>query len=256
MYRRHGPIPNSERLLCSLWRCHQNKARPLLRRLIDAGKIHLTPDGHLTNTRVTHELDDRETVSIQRAHAGHMGGVHSGDVRRNSLNENGTAEAIASTDRSREEESREEESREEEKREEEKREEQESFSLRSEAPSDPPAAAPSKPKAKRATRLPADWKPSEADYAAAEAEGFTRQYADRIASNFRDYWLARSGAGAAKLDWPATWRIWVRREAARQPPYHGANHDGPRPQRRSATEGFDALRDAIDRGFDLPPRPV
>lgn len=121
---------------------------------------------------------------------------------------------------------------------------------------DPPAQALSKSKTRRATRLPADWMPSEADYAAAEAEGFTRSQADRIANKFRDYWLARSGAGAAKLDWPATWRNWVRREAERQPPYRVPYHDGPRPQRRSALEGADALRDAIDRGFDLPPRPI
>lgn len=31
--------------------------------------------------------------------------------------------------------------------------------------------------------------------------------------NFRDYWTARAGAGAIKLDWLATWRLWCRRDA-------------------------------------------
>lgn len=30
------------------------------------------------------------------------------------------------------------------------------------------------------------------------------------AENFRDFWVSKSGAGAAKLDWLATWRNWVR----------------------------------------------
>jgi uncharacterized protein YdaU (DUF1376 family) len=109
MYRRKGPIPNSDRLLCALWRCHQNKARPLLQKLIAAGKVHVTPDGHLTNTRVTQEVDARETLSTRRADAGHTGGIRSGHVRRKSLKNNNPDEAK----RSREEKIREEENREE-----------------------------------------------------------------------------------------------------------------------------------------------
>jgi uncharacterized protein YdaU (DUF1376 family) len=109
MYRRKGPIPNSDRLLCALWRCHQNKARPLLQKLISAGKIHITPEGYLTNTRVTQEVDARETLSTRRADAGHTGGIRSGHVRRKALKNNNADEAK----RSREEKIREEENREE-----------------------------------------------------------------------------------------------------------------------------------------------
>jgi uncharacterized protein YdaU (DUF1376 family) len=97
MYRRHGPIPNSDRLLCSLWRCHQNKARPLLQRLIEKGKIFVTEDQRLANTRTIREVDTRETLGRRRAHAGHTGGIRSGDVRRKSLNGHDTHEAIASS---------------------------------------------------------------------------------------------------------------------------------------------------------------
>jgi hypothetical protein len=37
---------------------------------------------------------------------------------------------------------------------------------------------------------------------------------DAEVENFVDYWTARSGSGAVKLDWDATWRTWVRRAHA------------------------------------------
>src|SRR5690349_21029056 len=78
MYRTHGPVPNSLRLLSGLWRCHQNKARKLLADLVAASKVIPTQDGYLTNMRVTQELDTRETILRRRAHAGHTGGTRSG----------------------------------------------------------------------------------------------------------------------------------------------------------------------------------
>lgn len=69
---------------------------------------------------------------------------------------------------------------------------------------------------KRGTRLPADWSPdpSLVDYAV--AQGFTRSQVDRIGLDFRDYWTAKPGQGGIKLDWAATWRMWVRNEAERK----------------------------------------
>lgn len=70
-------------------------------------------------------------------------------------------------------------------------------------------------RAPRGTRLPADWEPSADDLAFAERNGFDRATAIRLAEGFRDYWIGRAGPGGVKLDWPATWRNWVRREAKR-----------------------------------------
>lgn len=103
MYRRRGPIPKSERLLVALWRCHINKARHLLDALIAKGKIQVTTEGDLTNTRVTREVHARETLRTQRAHAAHTGGIRSGEVRRKSKENNTPTELFASTDRSIEE---------------------------------------------------------------------------------------------------------------------------------------------------------
>lgn len=59
------------------------------------------------------------------------------------------------------------------------------------------------------TRLPADWKPSSELIAAARAE---RPDIDlRVeTAKFRDHWHAKAGRDAAKLDWDATYRNWIR----------------------------------------------
>jgi uncharacterized protein YdaU (DUF1376 family) len=97
MYRRHGAIPNSKRLLCVIFRCGHTKATALLKGLIQAGKIVLTDDGMLANHRVSKELADREQVSTKRRAAGHQGGTNSGAARRKSLETNDVGEANAST---------------------------------------------------------------------------------------------------------------------------------------------------------------
>lgn len=71
----------------------------------------------------------------------------------------------------------------------------------------PPPASP------RGSRLPEDWSPSEADSTFAAEQGFGPSAIVRITGKFRDYWIAKAGAGGVKLDWSATWRNWVRREA-------------------------------------------
>jgi hypothetical protein len=67
---------------------------------------------------------------------------------------------------------------------------------------------------RKARRLPPDWQPSPEDAGYADKIGLDPS---RVCENFRDYWHAKSGAGATKLDWSATWRMWCRREAERRP---------------------------------------
>jgi hypothetical protein len=63
----------------------------------------------------------------------------------------------------------------------------------------------------RGTRLPADFTPPQdwLDWASDE-RGWAPDEVQVEAENFRDFWVAKSGSGAAKLDWKATWRNWVR----------------------------------------------
>jgi uncharacterized protein YdaU (DUF1376 family) len=63
IYRRKGPVPNSIRLLCSIWRCHANRARRLLFRLVQSGKIIIDDNEQLTNERALAELKNRATKS-------------------------------------------------------------------------------------------------------------------------------------------------------------------------------------------------
>lgn len=59
-------------------------------------------------------------------------------------------------------------------------------------------------------------------------------------AKFRDYWTAKAGADARKVDWPATWRNWIRN--ARASP--GARA-GPAPKGKRAT-WYEQSGQAID----------
>jgi len=96
MYRRGGEIPNSTKLLQSLFRCHHNKATALLTALVAAGKIVVTEQRTLTNQKVTKVLVNRESVSSSRRVTGGLGGSRSGVARRNPLNGHDPPEPIAS----------------------------------------------------------------------------------------------------------------------------------------------------------------
>lgn len=62
-------------------------------------------------------------------------------------------------------------------------------------------------------RLPEDFKP---DREWSLAQGLPVDVLQRELDQFRDYWTAKSGKDATKLDWQATWRTWVRNTKARQ----------------------------------------
>ncbi|WP_375638468.1 DUF1376 domain-containing protein [Bartonella sp. AA16NXGY] len=62
-------------------------------------------------------------------------------------------------------------------------------------------------------RLPEHW---QADIKAAVSEGLSESQAHWQEKKFRDYWQAKGGKEALKVDWQATWRNWFRREIERQ----------------------------------------
>lgn len=69
----------------------------------------------------------------------------------------------------------------------------------------------------KGSRLRADWHPQAEQVAYAVTQGFDTPQTDRMAEDFRDYWTAQPGQKGVKLDWPATWRRWVRTQAERRP---------------------------------------
>jgi hypothetical protein len=62
---------------------------------------------------------------------------------------------------------------------------------------------------RRATRLPEDWRPSPSLMTWASKE--RPDVCVTVQSDaFRDYWMAKGGKDACKLDWNATFRNWIR----------------------------------------------
>ncbi len=74
-------------------------------------------------------------------------------------------------------------------------------------------AVPKVKKSKNGTRLPADWVlPNDwREWAKAERPDLLIL---SVADQFKDFWISKTGAGATKLDWQATWRNWVRNQKA------------------------------------------
>jgi hypothetical protein len=72
-----------------------------------------------------------------------------------------------------------------------------------------PPLPPKRGKSDKGTRLPLDWSPSAELINQVVAESGSLWM--RELPKFRDYWTAKPGAGGTKLDWPATFRNWVRR---------------------------------------------
>lgn len=57
------------------------------------------------------------------------------------------------------------------------------------------------------TRIPEDFSP---DIEWAVTQGLSSSQAQFEAAQFIDYWRTKPGKEALKLDWPGTWRMWVR----------------------------------------------
>lgn len=64
----------------------------------------------------------------------------------------------------------------------------------------------------RGTRLPDDFRMPEdwIDYGQQVQPNWSRQGVYRESITFRDFWHAKAGANARKVDWLKTWRNWIR----------------------------------------------
>jgi hypothetical protein len=73
------------------------------------------------------------------------------------------------------------------------------------------ADKPAKPSiTTRASRLPHDWQLPREWRNWAGQQGATQPEIELQAAKFSDYWHAKAGRDAAKMDWFATWRNWIR----------------------------------------------
>lgn len=69
---------------------------------------------------------------------------------------------------------------------------------------------------KRGSRLPDGWEPDRQVWDQM-AEQFPQVNLKAAHEKFIDYWQAKAGRDATKLDWNGTWRNWIRTEAERAP---------------------------------------
>jgi hypothetical protein len=60
------------------------------------------------------------------------------------------------------------------------------------------------------------------------------------ADTFADFWRSKAGKDAAKLDWEATWRNWMRKV-----PKIARSHNGAPPQREQSMAEF--MRQRLER---------
>ncbi|WP_412059104.1 hypothetical protein [Bartonella sp. DGB2] len=67
---------------------------------------------------------------------------------------------------------------------------------------------PKTPQSSRGCRLPPDFEP---DLNFARQQGLTEEKICVEVEKFRDYWGAKAGKDATKVNWQSTWRNWIRR---------------------------------------------
>lgn len=118
---------------------------------------------------------------------------------------------------------------------------------------------PKPPPEKRAHRLPSDFQLTQADITHARNEGLTDDQIRREFDRFRDHWLAASGSNAAKRDWHAAWRNWVRKAADRvgaarshAPDRHGQQAGGILGAYQRAAARFHDPNDVPERPAGVP----
>lgn len=170
-YWQHGGLPNDDQKLARIARQANVDDWLSIRSTIAA--LFLPGWRH---KRIDKEMSSAITRIEKRKKAGKIGGLASASKRQANVEQTSTQLHLHKQDK------------------------KEDTSLRSVSKKEAP------PK-KRATRIPADFQP---DLDEAERLGLSRRAAEEEAAGFADYWRAKP-ANATKLDWPATWRNWVRK---------------------------------------------
>ena len=105
----------------------------------------------------------------------------------------------------------------------------------------PPAEQTTSSASTNGTRIKPDWMPSQTVIQTLKDEYPNLDLRTEHA-NFIDYWLARPGKQALKLDWDATWRIWMRKEGKAL-----AEQQGRAPRRNQSQIVADNLANAQER---------
>jgi|SRR6185312_7932065 len=108
--------------------------------------------------------------------------------------------------------------------------------------------AATKTSGSRGMRLSNDWAPSQDCISYAEKLGMEANEIALEAEKFKNYWTAKSGAGASKRDWDATWRNWILASMERRHVVAGRHH-GRSSRTNSGTRHSSAGADAVLAGM-------
>jgi uncharacterized protein YdaU (DUF1376 family) len=93
---------------------------------------------------------------------------------------------------------------------------------------------------KRGERLAEDWFLPMDWGQWAVTEGWTSEQVKAEAEKFKDYWIAKPGAAAVKLDWQATWRNWIRNSNGKSTGTNAGRNSGRPNPHRSLLAAFGA----------------
>lgn len=193
MWRAGGSLPAADANLCRLAKCTPEEWGQIKGAVLSFFRVSR---GKITHKRVTEEMAKYEDVSRKRSEA-----VKARAKKK--LNENSAQAASNDTGLITKPEPEPEPERKIES----------SGVVRLVTAADAPPSAPPR----RGSRLPDDWRPTVDGLVYAARHGFDGSSVERLAERFRNYWHAKAGADAAKLDWHKTWCNWVSTEAERRP---------------------------------------
>jgi len=211
IHDRGGPIPDDSQWIARVCGCSTRKWNTIRGRLIQAGKIS-EKDGQILSFRAVKDAENGAKEARKLSENGAKGAEKTNEKKTTSQQNNDLTEKwpdkITRHTRSQKPEAREERE-----------------------PSGSPKKKPPDEKPKRGFRLADDWVLPNEGVAWALKAGMSLLTIEREAAKFKNYWLAKSGQGGVKLDWPATWRNWVFN-----------SQDWARPQK---TTGADELSDAF-----------
>lgn len=101
-------------------------------------------------------------------------------------------------------------------------------------------------RARRGTRLPDDWAPDENLISWQRTHGFADPWAKRETEKFCNFWWAKPGPGALKLDWRKTWMNWLLKAAEDAPHRNGRSVVEPTPSPPPAKDVLAALEARCD----------
>lgn len=204
MWERKASLPNDERWIACALGCNPRTVRKLLSALVDSGKLYIE-NGQVVNARMMREISTHlEDVARKSKPNSEPIGA---EFAANSTGTTAKTAAKSTTDdslpysRSQ------------------KVEKKVTPPVVPPQPEAMPPAAPPARTAKRGSRLPDDWTlPDDwRQWALTNCPASSTADVDREALKFANFWQAKAGANACKLDWSKTWRNWCLTAFARAP---------------------------------------